>query len=180
MKFLERYVRPFAEYCVRTPLSEEKLVRALRAELPAEGALFSGKYWKAFFGFCDTFIIRERKDPLVLFPMLRGRLNLWRTWVHIRCEKTESSPGTLLHITLAPDRRLKWFSFAWLGFALLWGIVALCSGFRLALLAVPFAMGFFFLISEICRSMAEGEIPRIRRNFEELLRTLEEKYAASK
>ena len=99
MKFPERYVRPFAEYCVRTPLSEEELVRALLAELPSEDAVFSGKLWKAFFGFCETFIIRERKDPLVLFPMLRGRRNLWRTWVHIRCEKTESSPGTLLHPT---------------------------------------------------------------------------------
>ncbi len=180
MKFLERYVRPFAEYCVRTSLSEEELVRALRAELPAWDAVFSGKLWKAFFGFCDMFIIRERKDPLVLFPMLRRRHNLWLPRVRIRCERAENSPGTLLHITLAPDRRLKWFSFVWLGFALLWGIVALSIGFWLALLVVPFAMGFFFLISEICRSMAEGEVPRIRRNFEELLHALEEKYAASK
>ena len=180
MKFLERYVRPFAEYCVRTTLLEEELDRALRAELPAEDALFSGKFWKAFFGFCETFTW-ERKDPLILYPMLRGRgNNSWRCKVHIRCEKAENTPGTLLHITLAPDRRLKWFSFAWLGFALLWGIAALCSGSRLALLAVPFAMGFFFLISELCRSMAEGEVPRIRRNFEELLHALEEKYAAPK
>ena len=180
MKFLERYVRPFAEYCVRTTLLEEELDRALRAELPAEDALFSGKFWKAFFGFCETFTW-ERKDPLILFPMLRGRgNNSWRCKVHIRCEKAENSPGTLLHITLAPDRRLKWFSFAWLGFALLWGIVALCARFWIALPVVPFAMGFFFLISEICRSMAESEIPRIRRNFEELLHTLEEKYASLK
>ena len=180
MKFLERYVRPFAEYCVRTPLSEEELVKALQAELPAWDAVFSGKLWKACFGFCDTFT-RERKDPLILFPMLRGRgNNSLRGKVHIRCEKTESSPGTLLHITLAPDGRLKWFFPVWLGFALLWGIVALCAGFWLALLVVPFAMGFFFLISGVCRSMAESEIPRIRRNFEELLHTLEEKYAATK
>ena len=179
MKILERYVRPFAEYCVRTPLSEEELVRALQAELPAEGSLFSGKLWKAGFGFGDTFI-RERKDPLILFPMLGGTRNSLRGKVHIRCEKAENTPGTLLHITLAPDRRLKWFSFAWLGFALLWGIGALCAGFWLALLVVPFAMGFFFLISELSRSMAEGEVPRIRRNFEELLHALEEKYAASK
>lgn len=180
MKFLERYVRPFAEYCIRTSLSEEELIRGLQAELPAQDAVFSGKLWKAFFGFCETFIIRERKDPLVLFPMLRGRRNLWRTWVHIRCEKTESSPGTLLHITLAPDRRLKWFSFAWLGGVLLWGIGALCARFWIALPVVPFAMGLFFLILEVWRSMAESEIPRIRRNFEELLHALEEKYAASK
>lgn len=180
MKFLERYVRPFAEYCVRTTLSEEELIRALQAELPAQDAVFSGKLWKAFFGFCETFTWK-RKDPLILFPMLRGRgNNSWRCKVHIRCEKAENSPGTLLHITLAPDRRLKWFSFVWLGFALLWGIAALCSGFRLALLVVPFAMGFFFLISELCRSMAEGEVPRIRRNFEELLHALEEKYTAPK
>ena len=178
MKFLERYVRPFAEYCVRTTLSEEELVRALQAELPAQDAVFSGKLWKAWFGSCDTFT-RKWKDPLSLFPILGVRRNSLRPWVRIRCESGKF-PGTLLHITLAPDRRLKWFSFAWLGFALLWGIAALCAGFWLALLVVPFAMGFFFLISEICRSMAEGEIPKIRRNFEELLHTLEEKYTASK
>ena len=179
MKFPERYVRPFAEYCVRTSLSEEELVRALQAELPAQDAVFSGKLWKAWFGSCDTFI-RKWKDPLSLFPILGVRRNSLLSWVRIRCEKAENSPGTLLHITLAPDRRLKWFSFAWLGGVLLWGIAALCAGFWLALLVVPFAMGFFFLISEVCRSMAESEIPRIRRNFEELLHTLEEKYAAPK
>lgn len=36
MKFFDRYCQPYAEYCVRTTLSEEELKNAIKKECPAK------------------------------------------------------------------------------------------------------------------------------------------------
>ena len=168
----KHFFKPYAEYCLRTTLSEDELKTALKKELP--GYFIASV--KAVFGkekvpFCRTW------KPLILCPVLRGR-NSMRGVVSIQCRKAESGKETVLDITIAPeDGQL----FAWL---FLLGCIAFLIAFIRAgswLFAGPLVMaGFLFVVLAVCRSFAESEVPEIQCVFETPLRQLEKKYNGKK
>ena len=168
----DRFFNPYAEYCLRTTLSEDELKTSLDKELP--GYFIASV--KAVFGkekvpFCRTW------KPLILCPVLRGR-NSMRGVVSIQCRKAESGKETVLDISIAPeDARL----FAWL-------FLIACIAFLIVFIRAgswwfvgPLLMaGFLFVILAMCRSIGESEVPVIQREFENTLRQLEKKYKEAK
>ena len=164
----DRFFRPYAEYCLRTTLSEDELKTALEQEfsgyfITSINALFS----KEEVSFCRT------GKPLTLSPVLRGRNSL-RGDVHIKCRKAEPGKETVLDITIIPQDigLLVWIiSF----FAVAMTILFLCEGSWKAV-APLILIGFQFVILAMCRSIGESEVPEIQRAFETTLRQLEKKY----
>ncbi|MBR4666058.1 MAG: hypothetical protein IKO93_19490 [Lentisphaeria bacterium] len=166
----DRFFRPYAEYCLRTTLSEDELKNALDQE-------FSGYFItsiQAVFSKEDVTFCRTWK-PLTLCPVLRGR-NSMRGDISIQCRKTESSGETVLDITIAPqDAQL----FAWLFLILcIAGVIPFIRAGSW-LFIIPLVMaGFLFLVLAACRTFAESEIPEIQKAFEKTLRRLEKKYGS--
>ena len=164
----DRFFKPYAEYCLRTTLSEDELKTALEQEfsgyfITSINALFS----KEEVSFCRT------GKPLTLSPVLRGRNSL-RGEIHIKCRKAEPGKETVLDISIAPeDARL----FAWL-------FLIACIAFLIVFIRAgswwfvgPLVMaGFLFMVLAACRSFAESEVTEIERAFENTLRKLEKKY----
>ena len=164
----DRFFKPYAEYCLRTTLSEDALTTALEKELP--GYFIASV--KAVFGkekvpFCRTW------KPLVLHPLLRGRNSL-RGEVHIHCRKAESGGETVLDITIAPQDigLLVWIIFV---FALAMTVLFLCAGTWMAV-GPLILIGYQFVILAMCRSIGESEVPAIRQAFANTLLQLEKKY----
>ena len=164
----DRFFKPYAEYCLRTTLSEDELKNALDQEfsgyfITSIQAVFS----KEKVTFCRTW------NPLTLSPVLRGRNSL-RGDVSIRCRKAESSGETVLNITITPeDARL----FVWLFFILcLAGVVPFFRAGSWLFIIPLFMAGFLFLVLAMCRVFAESEVPEIQEAFEKTLRQLEKKY----
>ena len=163
-----RFFKPYAEYCLRTTLSEDELKNALEQEfsgyfITSINALFS----KEEVSFCRT------GKPLTLSPVLRGRNSL-RGEIHIKCRKAEPGKETVLDITIVPQDigLLVWIiSF----FAIAMTILFLCEGSWKAV-APLILIGFQFVILAMCRSIGESEVPEIQRAFETTLRQLEKKY----
>ncbi len=163
-----RFFKPYAEYCLRTTLSEDELKNALEQEfsgyfITSINALFS----KEEVSFCRT------GKPLTLSPVLRGRNSL-RGDVHIKCRKAEPGKETVLDITIVPQDigLLVWIiSF----FAVAMTILFLCEGSWKAV-APLILIGFQFVVLAMCRSIGESEVPEIQRAFETTLRQLEKKY----
>ena len=169
MKIFEKYFVPYAEYTLRTTLSEEELKAAFEKEFPP---VFSFAAFKAGFE-ANKFTFFRQSKPFHLYPGIGGR-NSFRGEISIRCEKANFSSDTILHITIAPQN-IRLFCWIYVGFAMLMGILLLCAGKWQAV--IPLVMiAFMFLILHLCRSAAENEIPEISRAFERTLRTIEEKY----
>ena len=166
----KRFFEPYAEYCLRTTLSEDELKNALDQEfsgyfITSIEMIFS----KEKVTFCRTW------KPLTLCPVLRGRNSL-RGDVSIQCRKAESSGETVLDITIAPeDGRL----FAWLFLISCIAFAFLIAFMRAGswLFVGPLVMaGFLFVVLAACRVFAESEVPEIQEAFEKNLRRLEKKY----
>ena len=164
----KHFFQPYAEYCLRTTLSEAELKAALEKELP--GYFIASV--KAVFGkekvpFCRTW------KPLVLHPLLRGRNSL-RGELHIKCRKAESGGETVLYITIAPQDTdlLVWIIFV---FAIAMTVLFLCAGTWMAV-GPLILIGFQFVILAMCRSIGESEIPAIQQAFANILLLLEKKY----
>ena len=168
----DRFFKPYAEYCLRTTLSEDELKTALEQEfsgyfITSINALFS----KEEVSFCRT------GKPLTLSPVLRGRNSL-RGEIHIKCRKAEPGKETVLDITIVPQDTglLVWIIFV---FAVAMTILFLCAGTWKAV-APLILIGFQFVILAMCRSIGESEVPEIQRAFETTLRQLEKKYKEAK
>ena len=54
MKIFDKYFKPYAEYCIRTTLSEDELKEALAQECPATSDILSWKAIKAAIGLSKT------------------------------------------------------------------------------------------------------------------------------
>ena len=171
----DRFYKPYAEYCLRTTLSEDELKNALDKE-------FSGYDFISgisLFSNDDKVYFFKTARPLTLSPGLRGR-NPLRGEVHIQCRKAEPGKETVLDITIAPkDKR-------WL-YLLLYGcllaVVILGSANLWWWFGIVFALlgiGFLFLNLAADRSFADSEVPEIERAFENTLRQLEKKYKEEK
>lgn len=170
MKIIDRFFQPYEEYSERTTLSEEELKQALLKECPDSSKL-SWKVIKASFSMGRTMIFtRHPDDPFRLCPVC-GHRNSMRGEIVIQCEKI-SDNVTVLHITIAPDRRLRGFAYAWCIFALIWGVAASCIVWYLIFLPAVF-LGFFFFVMMCCNAEAEGYVPEIRQGFREMLKKLE-------
>ena len=170
MKIFEKYFVPYAEYTLRTTLSEEELKAAFEKEFPP---VFSFAAFKAGFG-TDKFSFTRGSKPFHLHPGTTGR-NSFRGEIVIKCQKAEYSTDTILHLTIAPQN-MSLFCWIYVGFAVLMGILLLCAGKKLQAVVPLVMIAFMFLILHLCRSAAENEIPEISKAFEQALRTIEEKY----
>ena len=164
----DRFFSPYAEYCLRTTLSEDELKNALAKELP--GYLFASV--KAVFCKEEVFFCRTGK-PLILHPVLRGRNSL-RGEIRIQCRETETADETALDVTIKPQN-LGWLVWIIFIFAVAMTVLLLRAGTWMA--AAPLiVIGFQFAVLAACRSIGESEVPEIQRAFEETLRWLEKKY----
>lgn len=166
---LNRYFEPYAEYTLRTTLSEESLRAALKKECGFLAAL-KKSFTLVTSGIVPFHLVRGREE-IVLRPFCRGRNSL-RGNVHVTMRKDPHSPETILYVAIRPPD-VRWFCVLWLGFLLLCTVIALCFRQWIPLLPVPVMAGIFFLVMHVCRAFAEGEIPQIKRSFEELIRQLE-------
>ena len=172
----KRFFKPYAEYCLRTTLSEDELKNALDKEFPRYGFLSGFKTVMALAALEDKakVVFFKTCGPLTLHPVLRGRNSL-RGEIHIKCRKAESGNEAVLDITIAPQDTglLVWIIFI---FAVAMTILFLCAGTWKAV-APLILIGFQFVILAMCRSIGESEVPEIQRAFEKTLRQLEKKYA---
>ena len=169
MKFFDKYFQPYAEYCLQTTFSEDELKAVFEKELPH---IFSFAAFKAGFE-ANKFTFFRRSKPFHLHPGITGSNSL-RGELAIQCEKTEYSPETILHITIAPQN-ISLFCWIYLCFAVMMGILLLCTGTWQAV--IPLGMSvFLFVFLALCRSAAENEVPKTRQDFELMLKTLESKY----
>ena len=170
MKIIDKYFRPYTEYCLRTTFSEDELKTVFEKELPH---VFSFAAFKTGFNVNDVTFFRKN-DPLHLHPGMGGRNSL-RGELLIQCEKSEYSPETILHITIAPQN-IRFFPWIILCFSIVFGLLMLlCAGAWLAIYPL-FILIFQFFILSLCRSMGETEVPKIRQAFENTLHKLEDKY----
>ena len=170
---LERFFAPYAEYTLRTKLTEAELGAALKRECGHSFANWK-KWISASWHERETVpfrLLRCRKE-ILLRPLCRGR-NSARGEVHLTMEKAPYSDGTIIHVSIRPQD-MRWFCVLWLGFLSAWTVGVLCSRNWMFLGAVPVMLGGFFLILHLCRSMGEQELPLIRRSFESLIKRLEE------
>ncbi len=181
MKIFDKYFQPYAEYCLRTTLSEEELKEALAQECPATSDVLSWKVIKAAMGLSKTIVFScDPDDPLHLHPIKTYR-NTFIGDLFIRCEKV-AGEETILHISIAQSGKYKWLLYAIGFFALFWGVAASVAAsvviwwgiFLSVFLSVVF-IGLLFIVLECCRAMAMDEVPQIQQDFEILLRTLERK-----
>ena len=100
MKLFDKYFQPYAEYCLRTTLSEEELKEALAQECPATSDILPWKAIKAAIGLSKTIVFScDPDDPLHLHPIKAYR-NTSRGDIFIRCEKA-AGEETILHISIA-------------------------------------------------------------------------------
>ena len=167
----KRFFKPYAEYCLRTTLSEDELKNALEKELPGYGFLSANE--SVFSEETVTFF--RTSNPLTVKPVLRGR-NSMRGVISIRCRKAESGKETVLDITIAPEDS-RWLYLllygCFLAVVILWSVnLWWWLGGVFALLGI----GFLFLNFAADREFAESEVPEIERAFENTLRRLEKKY----
>ena len=98
MKLFDKYFAPYAEYCLRTTFSEDELKTVFEKELPH---VFSFAAFKAGFE-ANKFTFFRRSKPFHLHPGITGGNSL-RGEIAVKCEKSEYSPETILHITIAPQ-----------------------------------------------------------------------------
>ena len=175
-----KYFEPYAEYTLRTTLSAAELEAALAKECPASLWSYLGR---KLGGTRKIGFFLRSKNPLTLRP-----LSIWNHWnrnslkgeVRIRCEGTADGSETILHIEIAPSQGFAWFPYAYCAFALVLGIAAACAGRWWELLIAAGFIGFCFSMLAITRARATKLNPRIRQEFEILLRKLEDKYPSAR
>ncbi len=178
--------KPYAEYCLRSPLSEEELRAGFRRECPS--SFLSWKLIKASFSFqlCRlqpalAFRLKEKEDEIILEPIGNTRNSL-RGIVHIRFQKDAHSSDTLLAITIAPiDQRLLHLIFISAFFLVgVTEVIALYTSHihkeLLVILPCVCLIGLlmYFVIFKIAKYAALQELPTIQEKLEHLLQTIEQ------
>lgn len=164
----DRFFRPYAEYCLRTTLSEDELKTALETEFP-KYVFFSAN--EAVFSEETVFFFKTAR-PLTLKPVLCGRNNL-RGVISMQCLKAASARETILDVTIAP-RNDRWLGWGISGFCIMAALI-FCFGMWQGV--IPLLMAGFLVVNlAASRLFAEKEIPVIQNVFEITLRQLEKKY----
>ena len=168
----KQFFKPYAEYCLRTTLSEDELNTALEKELPMYGFLSAND--AAFSE--ETVIFFKTARPLTVKPVLCGRNNM-RGVISIHCRKAEPGNESVLDITITP-RNDRWLGWGILGFCIISALI-FCFGMWQGVFPLLGA-GFLFLNLAASRSFADSEIPVIEQTFADSLRKLEKKYKDKK
>ena len=164
----DRFFNPYAEYCLRTTLSEDELKTAVEKEFSEYDFLsgIEGAFRE------ETVFFFKTDRPLTVRPVLCGRNNL-RGVISIRCRKTEPGKETVLDITIAP-RNDRWLGWGISGFCIMASLI-FCFGMWQGI--IPLLMAGFLVVNlAASRLFAEKEIPVIQNVFEITLRQLEKKY----
>ena len=164
----KQFYKPYAEYCLRTTLSEDELKTALETKFPKYG-FFSAN--EAVFSEETVFFFKTAR-PLTLKPVLCGRNNM-RGVISIHCRKAEPGNESVLDITITP-RNDRWLGWGISGFCIM-AVLIFCFGMWQGVFPLLMA-GFLFLNLVLSRSYAANETPVIQREFEKNLRKLEKKY----
>ena len=170
----DRFFKPYAEYCLRTTLSEDELKTALEKEFPWYGFLSGFKTAMSLAALEDKVkvVFFKTGRPLILHPVKIGRNSL-RGEVHIHCRKPETAGETVLDITIAP-RNDRWLGWGISGFCIMASLI-FCFGMWQGI--IPLLMAGFLVVNlAASRLFAEKEIPVIQNVFEITLRQLEKKY----
>lgn len=178
LKIFDRFYTPFAEYCLRTTLTEEELKKAFAAECPRAEELLSWKKFRASLGIekQPVFSIRSG-DPLVLRPVksvFRSRNGL-ATDIVITCESAFNSSQTILHIKLSLSDEGRFFELLACVFAAVFGILAFSAAWWLSIFVILW-FGWIFVVLSISRSVAAEGVQVIQKDLAAAVKTLEEKY----
>ena len=178
--------KPYAEYCLRSPLSEETLRAGFRRECPT--SFFSWKLIKNSFSFQPLiertlFRLKEKQNEVILEPRGNTRNSL-RGIVHIHFQKDAHSSDTILNITIAP-RNLRFFNLIYFALFFLLGIFSILVLLAIFSGAVPmekyvhFPCVYLILllmdidIFKIMKYVAIQEVPSIQEKLKQLLQTIE-------
>ncbi len=178
--------KPYAEYCLRSPLSEETLRAGFRRECPT--SFFSWKLIKNSFSFQPLiertlFRLKEKQNEVILEPRGNTRNSL-RGIVHIRFQKDAHSSDTILNITIAP-RNLCFFNLIYFALFFLLGIFSILVLLAIFSGAVPMEKYVHFpcvylilllmdiVIFKIMKYVAIQEVPSIQEKLKQLLQTIE-------
>ena len=177
--------QPYAEYFLRSPLSEEVLRAGFRRECPT--SFLSWKLIKTAFSFqlcrlqpAIAFHLKEKQDEIILEPIGNTRNSL-RGIVHICFQKDAHSSDTLLNITIAPiDQRLLYLIFfsAFFLVGVTVSVLLFAGKAPKELLFFPpcfllFGLLMSFGIFEWAKHMALRELPEIQDKLQKLLQTIE-------
>ncbi len=165
MSFFNAFFKPYAQYTINTTLTEDELKAQIEKHLPEEK--FSATF-KAMHNEDEVKLFRSA-EPLVLFPYLYGN-NTLRGIIHLQCNKSENPAENTLTITIAP-RNTAFFPWIMLTFSTLLGILMLLLKLWQAVIPLLF-IGIIFSVLRACRTSAEREIPHIRRELENTLRSM--------
>ena len=178
--------KPYAEFVLRSPLSEEALRAGFRRECPT--LLLAWRLIKSSFSFQLTrlqpaiaFRLKEKANEIILEPIGNTRNSL-RGIVHIRFQKDAHSSDTLLNITIAPiDQRILCLLF--LSAFILVGVTESIPLFMrhnvpkelLIFLPCFLLIGLLlsFIIIKLAKYTALKELPDIQDKLEQLLQTIE-------
>ncbi len=179
--------KPYAEYCLRSPLSEEALRAGFRRECPT--SFFSWKLIKNSFSFQPLiermlFRLKEKQNEVILEPRGNTRNSL-RGIVHIHFQKDAHSSDTILNITIAP-RDLRFFYLLYFALFFLLGLFCILVLLAIFSGAVPMEkyvhfpcvylilLLMYIVIFKIMRYAALQELPTIQEKLEQLLQTIEQ------
>ena len=168
----KRFFKPYAEYCLRTVLSEDELKTALETKFPKDGFFSANEAVLSE----ETVIFFKTARPLTVKPVLCGRNNM-RGVISIHCRKAEPGNESVLDITITP-RNDRWLGWGISGFCIM-AVLIFCFGMWQGVFPLLMA-GFLFLNLVLSRSYAANETPVIQREFENTLRQLEKKYKEAK
>ena len=168
----KRFFKPYAEYCLRTVLSEDELKTALETKFPKYGFFSANEAVLSE----ETVIFFKTARPLTVKPVLCGRNNM-RGVISIHCRKAEPGNESVLDITITP-RNDRWLGWGISGFCIM-AVLIFCFGMWQGVFPLLMA-GFLFLNLVLSRSYAANETPVIQREFENTLRQLEKKYKEAK
>lgn len=166
MKLFHHYFKPYAEYTVNTTLTEAELKSRIKTHLQKETFSATFRVMQSE----DGVKIFRTADPLVLTPYLFGQ-NTLRGIIHIQYKTDDSSHQNTLYISIMP-KQTSLFAFIICTFSALIGIFMLLLGIWQAIIPLLF-IGIAFAFLRLCRTLAEREIPHIRRELENTLRALE-------
>ena len=175
LNIFDKYYQNYAEYCIRTTLSPDELKAAIIRELPETEDLFSLRKLKAAFGSRTAVqFSRSAADPFKLKPIekIAGQKdNGLLGYVFIDFKTSVIANETVLQVTIKPEKN-KAMCYALCIFALLFGGAAsLFTLWGVVFSAVWIVM--FFVVMECSRSVSEAKTDLTRRDFEKLLRHLE-------
>ncbi len=157
--------RAFMDLVLKTTLTPDEVVTALRKSCPAENWFFLPQKKDVIFLFYD------KKDRMYLYPVLWMR-NSVRQNFYITLERREND--TLIRLEGKCNTAFKYLTVTWFGLLLIFMVMAVCTGnyFLLLPLAAMGILAIVFIL--IMRRFAGKEEPEIRDALIKLINDLDQ------